>query len=385
MPRVVVLCRVDGNFGGVERYILSLAHNLNSQRYHPIIVGIGRQGELLRQARKEGFETEYLPMDSRLHAAGAAAHLLAIVKQKNADLAHTFGLRSNCLVWLMRKYVKIPWIVRLPNINSTDYADPLRGAAAHWFNNYLIRRADALQVISPQLENYVRSWRKKPKAIYTIHNGVDVQRYDRRKFDSSPAVDAIRRQFHIEKDAILIGSVGRLDAIKRFDRLVEIFAKIAQERRHAHLMLTGDGPQRAKLLSLSQKHHLEAKIHITGYVEDVRPYVALFDLFVCSSKSEGAPMAMLEAMAMETPVVSTRVGGIESIIQHGHSGLLVRPNDDEALLESVRQILGDREALKVMGRNAREHAATHFSIGRTAEQVQQMYDQVIDQTKLGTL
>lgn len=376
---------MDGNFGGVERYILSLAQNLNRQCYHPVIVGIGRQGELLRQAGNEGFETEFLPMNSRFHVAGAAHNLLTVVKEKKADLLHTFGLRSNCLAWRMRKRSNIPWIVRLPNINSTDYADPMRGAASHWFNNYLIRKADALQVISPQLENYVRSWRRMPKAIYTIHNGVDAGRYDPRIFDRSPEVNEVRRRFNIEEDAIVIGSVGRLDAIKRFDRLMAVFAEISKEWSHAHLMLAGGGPQREELISLSKRLHMESKIHITGYVEDVRPYAALFDLFVCSSKSEGVPMAMLEAMAMETPVVSTRVGGIESVVQHGQSGLLVRPDDDGDLLQAVRQLLQNRDMLNTMGRNARERVVNHFSIAHAVEKVQRMYDQVIERNTSGKI
>lgn len=369
MARTVLLCRVDGNFGGVERYILTLAQGLDRQGYHPIIVGIANQGELLRQAQELGLDTEFLPMPSRLHIRSAAREFGRIARKWNAGLLHTFGLRSNSVVWCMRRSFQLPWIVRLPNINSTDYNNYLRGNLSHRLNNYMIRRADALQVISPQLENYVRSWRKPPKRIYTIPNGVNTEKYDRSRIEQTA-----RKPFHISEDAQVIGSVGRLELIKGYDILIGAFSKIVKHGIDARLILVGDGPERESLKRLSKTLGVENRIHITGFCEDVRPFLAAFDLYVCSSRSEGVPMALLEAMAMGLPVVSTRVGGIESVIEEGRQGFLISPEEENALVDALRNLLSNRNQVKILGEEARKRVVEHFSVDRMIGNVQRMYD-----------
>lgn len=377
MAQTIVLCRVDGNFGGVERYILTLAQGLDRRLYHPIVVGVANQGELLRQAREMGLDAEFVPMTSRLHIRSAARDLERIVRKWNAVLLHTFGLRSNSIAYRLQRSHKLPWIVRLPNINSTDYNNPLRGTVSHWFNNFFIRQADALQVISPQLEKYVRNWRKPPKRVYTIHNGVDAIQFDR-----SQVKQTARKQFNLLDCEPLIGGVGRLEYIKGYDILIRAFTKIVERFPNAHLMLVGDGPERQNLINLAHSLEIENRIHIAGFCEDVRPFLAAFDLYVCSSRSEGVPMAMLEAMAMGLPTVSTQVGGIESVIEDGRTGFLISPENESILSEVIQNLLRNTDRMKILGQEARKRVLEYFSVDRMIENVQKMYRDIIAENML---
>ena len=375
-PKVVLLCRVDGNFGGVERNILTLAHGFDKSRYTPVIVGLGQEGELLRQGREAGIETEFISMKSRLQTPRAAGLLAGIAHNRQADLLHTFGLRSNMIAAWIRRFHKInsiPWMIRLPNINSTDYRNPLRSWFSHGLNNALIRRADALQVISPQLKAYMESLKNRPTNIFTIFNGVDPERFDPSLFNRS-----IRADHKLNEDTVLLGSVGRLDSIKAYDILINAFADLKHECDNLALMLVGDGPQRPTLQKMIDDYNLQDSIFITGFKEDVRPYLAAFDIYVCSSHSEGVPMAMLEAMSMALPVVSTRVGGIESLIEEDSTGALIPAGNMDALIEAIKSFLSDRDKMQVYGNNARQSIIQKFSVQRMVQSVEQMYDDMIE-------
>lgn len=372
MTRTVLLCRVDGNFGGVERFVLTLAKNLDPQRYRPVVVPIWNDDELARQAREAGIETEFLPMRNRLDIGSASQQLVEIAQCYQADLIHTFGLRSNTLAAYSRQRLGLPWVIRLPNVSATDYQSLLHGWFSQTFNNWLIRRADALQVISPQLEAVVQQWRNPPSQIYVIPNGVDTQYYQ----PETVRLD-ILQQYQIPIDVPVIGSVGRLEPIKGFDRLIETYASLLTDFPQARLMLVGSGDHQAELEKLALERKLLNPIIFTGYTSDVRPYLAAIDIFVCSSYSEGVPHALMEAMAMERAVLSTRVGGVESVVTPDADAILMDSNEPKTMRKHLADLLGDTEKRIQLGKAARHKILGHFSLKLMVDRVQRMYDELI--------
>ncbi len=376
MSKVILLCRVDGNFGGVERHLLSLAKGLDPRRFHPVVVPIANRGELARFAEQSGIETEFLPMKSRLHTGQAVQTLIEIAWRRNAALLHTFGLRSNTLGAQAAKALSIPWIVRLPNINRTDYNNPLRGWISHWRNNQLIRRADALQVISPQLELYVKSWKRPPKRTYLIPNGVDLSLYNQEDTGA-----AFRQRFEIPPEAPLLGSVGRLERVKGYDILLDAYSAVVKQNSHIRLVLIGDGPEREQLEKQAAALALPHPVIFTGYTPDVPSALAALTMFVCSSRSEGVPNAMLEAMAMARPIVSTRVGGVDSVLEGDQEGILVPTGESNALASAIVELLSNPQKMNTLGKAAHERVERDFSVERMIERAQGMYEDFLCQNQ----
>lgn len=370
--KTILLCRIDGNFGGVERYILTLAKSLDRERYHPIVAVIANRGELSRQAQLAGIQTEFIPMKNRLDGIEAARTLTRIARDRQCHLIHTFGIRSNTLAAMMRLVHSIPWVIRLPNVNRYDYANPLVGSLSHWFNNQLIYKADALQVISPQLEAYVQSWEIKPKQIFTIFNGVDVSVFQPRNVTAN-----LREQLGIDWNTFVIGTTGRLDPIKGYDVLIKAFYQLIQKNPNLVLLILGDGPQKQELLELIDRLGVSKRVMLTGYIESIVPYLQLFDLFVCSSRSEGVPMSVLEAMAMRLPIICTRVGGIESVLGHQREGILIEPDNESAIVNAVCQLVDDHSLRESLASNAYRKALNEFTNEQMAKQVEAMYDRLI--------
>ncbi|NPU99258.1 MAG: glycosyltransferase [Candidatus Omnitrophica bacterium] len=370
-PAVVLLVRVDGNFGGVERYILNLAENLDRRFYYPVVVPLANHGELERQSVEKGLPVEFIPMSGRVRILPAVRRLAEVVRKWDAGLIHTFGLRSNTLAGLLRRPPSLPWVIRLPNINSADYANPVRGWLSHEFNNFWIRRANALQVISPHLEAYVKRWRHPPRRVYYIPNGVDPAVYDPSRFTRP-----VRAAWGIPEDALVIGSAGRLDRVKGFDHLLRAFRAVLSSHPAAWLLLAGAGPDESRLRQSARTLGIGHRTVFTGYVADVRPCLAAMDLFVCSSISEGVPMALLEAMAMEKPIITTRVGGIDSILENGAEGRFAEQPGWECLAAAIEDLIGHPEQARHMGRAARHRVLRDLTTGRMVEKVQTMYHEI---------
>lgn len=378
MPIPVLLCRIDGNFGGVERHILNLAQHMDRNRFFPVIVPISNHGELERNARKLDVQTEFLPMRNRFSIGSAQTTLKQIIQKHQAGIVHTFGLRSSTLACKVSRELTIPWIVRLPNINATDYANPLRGFLSHWLNNHLIRRADALQVISPQLEGYVKQWRNPPQRVFMIPNGIDSTFYGKQPSKKC------RQSLGIPENSIVIGSVGRLEPIKGYDLLLYAMSKIKRDIPASQLLIIGEGKDRHGLEQSAVQLGLQDALHLPGYVADVREALSAIDIFVCSSRSEGVPNAVLEAMATSRPIIATRVGGMESILENEKEGIVIPPDDRQALENALRDLLNHEGKRNKLGQNARNRVENEFSIESMVGNVQAMYEFVLKEKKAGS-
>lgn len=373
MAKRVLMCRVDGNFGGVEQHVLTLASHYNANRFIPVIAPISNHGILEQRAIQLGMDTAFIPMNTR-SAIFSASHVLAeIVERHQIDLIHTFGIRSSTLAWMARKKINIPWVITLPNINSTDYPNPVQARLSHTWNNFLLRQADTVHVISPHLKEYISKILFPPKTVYTIINGVEMPNHllmlDQKW---------IHKQYGLPEDSVMIGSTGRLEDVKGYDVLIKAFAKINRQYHNVYLMLVGDGSRRESLLQLASSLNISDYMIMTGYTQSVWEHLMSMNVYVCSSRSEGVPFSVLEAMAAGLPILSTNVGGIPGIITDQLDGILIPPNSHEAVAEAIMELLSHPDKAAVLGQNAKKKAESEFSANHMADKVQDMYDEMLE-------
>lgn len=373
MTKRVLMCRVDGNFGGVEQHVLTLASLYNERRYTPIIAPIANHGELEERAKHLGMETAFIPMKSRAGAFTASKVLAKIAEQYHVELIHTFGIRSSTLAWMTRKKIKVPWVITLPNINSTDYQNIFQAQISHSWNNFLLRQADAVHVISPHLKEYLSTIPFPPKTVYTIINGVDVpvnlNTYDHKW---------IHKNYSLPQNGVVIGTTGRLEDVKGYDVLITAMATLRRHHSQVYLILVGDGSRRSSLQRLAEELGLAGYVIFTGYTSTIWEHLMSMDMFVCSSRSEGVPFSVLEAMAVGLPIIATNVGGIPGIIANQHSGILIPPNNPDAMAEALQELLANPDKAAQLGQNASARIKNEFSAQYMAENVQCMYDEMLE-------
>lgn len=209
--------------------------------------------------------------------------------------------------------------------------------------------------------------------ISVIPNGVDLARY-------RPEPVLSRGMLGLPSSGRLIGHVGRLEIEKDHGTLLGAFAIVAYRCADARLVIVGDGSQRSELQHAAYALGLATRVHFLGLRDDVAELLPHLDVFVLSSRNEGLPFALLEAMACARPVVATSVGEIPRVIQHEVSGLTVSPGDPKTLANALTAVLDNRPLATAMGATARHLVEERYSLTRVISQYEDVYRSLFDPT-----
>ena len=151
----------------------------------------------------------------------------------------------------------------------------------------------------------------------------------------------LRHALRIPQGSRVIGTVAHLQAEKDVPSLIEAVAHLCAAGRDCHVIVVGEGPDRAAIEQQIARLRLADRVHLVGFQPDVRPYLALMEVAVFSSLSEGCPNTLLEAMAMGRPIVATAARGIRELVRDGENGLLVQVGDSEAIAHAVGRLLAE--------------------------------------------
>jgi glycosyltransferase involved in cell wall biosynthesis len=190
-----------------------------------------------------------------------------------------------------------------------------------------------------------------PDSIRVIPSAIELERFDR---DVDPL--EVRRAWGLGPKEPLVVSVGSLTPEKDRSTLIEAAARLAAGARGFRLLVVGEGEERRKLAAGIARLGLGERVILCGFLEDPIPLLRAATVFVLSSRREGLGTALLEAAAAGLPAVATRVGGIPEIVEDGATGILVPPEDPEALAGALEELLGDPGRRASMGARARERA-----------------------------
>jgi glycosyltransferase involved in cell wall biosynthesis len=175
---------------------------------------------------------------------------------------------------------------------------------------------------------------------------------------------------------VVIGSVGRLDAVKAYDQLLHAFHRLRERTPNVRLRIAGDGPERKTLQAVRCELGLESCVDFLGEVSNIEPVYRSFDIFVLPSVGEGMSNTILEAMASALPIVATNVGGNSELIIPEESGILCRVGDLEALVSGLERYVRDAELRLRHAHAARRRCEEHFALRRMVVSYQDIYELV---------
>jgi glycosyltransferase involved in cell wall biosynthesis len=210
-----------------------------------------------------------------------------------------------------------------------------------------------------------RNERPPERRLSVVENGIPLG-----SFTPDPAARAkVRHELGIADDALVVGTVGRLVSEKDYPLLVRTMAPLVSER--VRLVIVGEGPARADVEAAIAPAH-RPFVTLTGARRDVPQLLASFDVFAMSSRTEGLPLALAEAMSTGLPIVATAVGGIPSVLPP-EAGLLVPHGDPEPLRAALRRVMGDAATRRAMSSAARSYALGRFSEERMIEDYLALY------------
>ncbi|HVS17733.1 MAG TPA: glycosyltransferase [Planctomycetota bacterium] len=241
----------------------------------------------------------------------------------------------------------------------------------NWLRRLALGAATQLVVISRNLERIaLEDWRQPRERVLYVPNGIDVASFARER-----APTGLREELGIPTTALAVGSVGHLRPEKNLARLFEAAAIAVRGGCDLHLVVLGDGPERAALEERARAAPLAGRVHFLGFRSDPRPAYRALDAFALSSDTEQMPMALLEAMAAGLPCVSTEVGDVRAMLPEAQGEFLVAPDAHAAagLAAALARLGTDSGLRERLGRANAARAAERFERGAMVATYAELY------------
>jgi glycosyltransferase involved in cell wall biosynthesis len=224
--------------------------------------------------------------------------------------------------------------------------------------------------VSKAIEQKIREEGRRGVPVSLIYNGVDLQRYSHQQ----PCC-TLHDDYSIPEDSQIVGVVARLEAEKGHRTLLDAWPLVLAAQPQARLLIVGEGSERDSLEAQAASLGVLDRVVFTGRREDVPAVTAALDVAVLPSYREAQGLSVLEAMALSRPVVASNVGGIPEMIEDGVSGLLVPPNDPEALAVAIVRLLSDHPYADMIARRGHDLAHERFCIEQMVNSIETLYDE----------
>lgn len=370
--RVLELRSVRGTGGGPEKTIMYGAARTDRSRYAVTVCYIRDARDdvfaLHELARTLGLDytevTERHSFDRTVWPA-----LRAIVRDRQIDIVHSHEYKTDVLALMLGR---VEPVIPLATAHGWTGHSPRERWLYYPIDRFVLRRFPRVVAVSEQIRQTLIESGCRPERVTTVLNGIDPDRFRRQ----DGLGEAVRSELDIPPGALVVGSVGRVEPQKRFDLLVDAFASFRREHPEAVLLIAGSGSQEAPLRQLVRERGLDHACRIPGHRADVMAVLQAIDLFVQSSDYEGTPNAVLEAMAMQVPVVATTAGGTDQLIRDGIDGLLIPPGDAARIAEAMGRAWADPASRAAGVRSARQRVENELSFGARMRAVEAIYSQL---------
>jgi glycosyltransferase involved in cell wall biosynthesis len=221
----------------------------------------------------------------------------------------------------------------------------------------------------------LQNTRMKAEHVKVAHLGRDTNEFH----PHTLMQDNARKMLHLPSKKIIVGMLGRLDQQKGQKELLHSIPLVQQQYPDVCFVIAGDETKGAsgnkqELLALIHTLGVESHVQLLPSMQDVRMFLAAIDIFVMPSYSETYGLVLVEAMAMEKPVIATNAGGVPEIIRHGQDGLLVPPKNITALADAILRYLHDQKRRRMFAHNARQRAVASFDAKHCIDQIVTLLD-----------
>lgn len=358
-------------YGGTELVVQRLISSLDAPEFeHRVCAMRGFDEDLVRAAQLNG----------RIEQAGDPAErfqfplfrLVRIMRKLRPHIVHTRN-------WGALEAILAARISGVPATVHSEHGYDLDMLSSLPWRRRVIRKGlysltDRLFTVSNELRDYhARQAGISPNRFRVLHNGVDTERFA----PQSEVRASMRMQLGIPAESIVVGSVGRMVAIKDYPLTLRAMSGLIRQGRNIQLLLVGAGPELPALQHLATESALlKGRVHFCGFAEQIPALLNAMDVFVQSSRAEGMSNTLLEAMSSGLPIVATEVGGNPEVLSVGETGWLFTPGDAPALASKVEQLVCSADLRRQMGLAGRNRALREFSVGKMLGEYRNLYHEL---------
>lgn len=402
MRKVNILLLIKSlGLGGAERLLVDSLPYLDRQRfnYHvaylvpwkatlvPQILAAGlpvtclgtmaQPDERLRAIPTNGSQPQVTAprsLQSALSLPLAYWQLNKLQRQQRFDLIHADMPVAGILARVVGRQHRVPVVYTEHNLIERYH--PL----TRWVHTATFGWQECVLTVSEEVQASIqRAGGAHKTVVRTLLNGVPV---DQVRSEATELAD-LRRELNIAPDHAVVGSVAVFRTQKRLTDWLAVAAEVAQQEEKVTFVLVGDGPEMEMIQKKVRALGLQDRLRLPGFRPDGRRFIGLMDIYLMTSQFEGLPIAMLEAMALEKPVVATAVGGIPEVITHEQEGYLAAVGDINGLAQRVMALLRDPMLRRNMGMQGAAKVEAHYHIKHRVKTIEEVYSTVMQQFPSG--
>ena len=374
------------NIGGPSRHVAILNEGLDKDKYESILVygslepGEGDMSYLAKNVRGR---VVYVPEITRrirpLSDLKAFMKIFALITKERPQIVHTHTAKAGAIGRLAAILAFVPIKVHTFHGNIFyGYFSRWATALFLWIERFLAFFTDRIICISnQQKDELLKTYRIGTEKKYEIINlGFDLEKF----MNAKESDGSLRSVLNLKSDDILVGIVGRLVSVKNHMMFLKAAERIKKTMdldlfSKVKFIIIGDGPERPMLENYVKSVGLERGVIFAGWAKEMEKIYADLDIVALTSKNEGTPLSLIEALASSKPVIATNVGGVKDVV--GDAAILVETNEEEKFAASLSDLIKSNQKRKEMGLKGRERVVQRFSKENLIKSTEKLYEELL--------
>ncbi|BBM84814.1 glycosyltransferase [Candidatus Uabimicrobium amorphum] len=358
----------SGKGGGPEKTIINSSRFIDKQTFSMILIYLKSEHDsefdMDLRAQSAGVEMIVIPERRKIDFS-TLRKLRKIFRQRKVDIYHAHGYKSNFYGLLLRMSgckIKLMTTVHgwVSKKRRVRFYDSLDKRIQRFFRKVVI--------VTATLREELIRYKVAKKRIVFIPNAIVTS-----DFAKGVVTSKLREQLSIPSQAFVVGAVGRLAKEKGYDTLIRSAAQVIAQHPNTYFLIVGEGTQKEELQQLITSMNLQDKIILPGYFSDIRHVFAILDLYVLSSLKEGLPNVVLEAMAMEVPIITTPVDGVVNTVQDREHAIYTPVGDHQQMSQNILNVIKDEQLRHKLQKNARKMVEERFCFMERMRNMEKIY------------
>jgi glycosyltransferase involved in cell wall biosynthesis len=336
----------------------------------------------IEELQAAGFVVHEIPFAREielLQDAKAVWLLTKLIRENKYDLVHTYTSKAGFIGRLAGRLAGCPNVIHtVLSFAFQPYESGLKKQLYLWLEKLAAPLCDRLLFISDcNLQEAIQYKIKDKEKLALVGLSFDsIAKFKTFQADAA----AVRAKYGVKPNQLLVGTVGRLVFQKGMDTFIKAAALVVQKRSDVHFLIAGDGDLRNQLEEMTRSLGISEQVQFLGYItemEEVMSVMSSLDLFVLSTRFEGLGLVYLEAMALQRPVIGSKISPVTEVVKDGETGLLANVDDPEDFARAILQLLEDSELRQRMGAAGPTHVESEYSWQKVLERVHDVYEEIV--------
>ena len=367
--------------GGVEEHVLSLLRLIDREAFEPVLVC---PADLLKLIEPElhAYNVRYYPLCIRkwTHLKGIGAYW-RILKQEKPDIVHSHLFFATLYAAPLSKLFGVRAVVETAHIREAWRKGIKK---AFFIDRWAYRYVNRIIAVSDAVKRFLVAGKGLAETKVTVvRNGVDIERFSAASSGrGTSGLAQVKAGLGFRENGhgnlkLKIGVIGRLEPQKGHRYFLEAVRLMRDKADKAEFLIAGEGRLRSALENLCLSYGISHRVKFLGFRPDIKDVMAALDILVLPSLFEGLPLVALEASAMGKAVIVTDVDGSPEVVVHEETGLVVPPENSQALRLAMERLIDDSRLRAVLGQGARKRVEEFFDLRQQVKETEKVYNQVL--------